>query len=207
MTKSKIIRQLANDEISLETALKRLMIISTDIGNKDLYSWSIKELNGYNESDVVPQYRILESNYILYTGINGSFQVNKQPLPITYFPENAQENIRVNKIRHGVGTLTYFSGNEDGDIIIDLTRYAGHIFKTSGIQCVSIKQQFSKAEFLQILDRIKVLLLEIYIKLDNTLGCLDELDIEPDKEKQNELETMNDNISSLIYCDGKGAEL
>ena len=47
MAKSKIIKELANKEISLEVAFNRLLIIASDIGNTDLIDWATNELNGY----------------------------------------------------------------------------------------------------------------------------------------------------------------
>lgn len=44
MAKSKIIRELANKEISLEVAFNRLLIIASDIGNTDLIDWATNEL-------------------------------------------------------------------------------------------------------------------------------------------------------------------
>ena len=42
-----MIKQLANNEIDLEVALSRLMIIASDINNEELYKWAESELNGY----------------------------------------------------------------------------------------------------------------------------------------------------------------
>ena len=47
MAKSKIIKELANNDISLEVALNRLMIIASDIENEELSQWAERELNGY----------------------------------------------------------------------------------------------------------------------------------------------------------------
>lgn len=207
MAKSIVIKQLANDEISLETALRRLMIISSDIGNEELYSWSVKELNGYTKDDNIPIYRIIESANIKYTGFNGRCQITNQPLPVSCFPKIDLDSIVVTKFREGVGTLALFSKEQDKTIGIDLTHYAGHIEKTTGVKCISITKYFCTSDFQQILDKIKTLLLEIYIKLDKTLGCLDSQDIEPDKKEQKSIEKLNADISKLIYYDGQGEEI
>lgn len=207
MAKSIVIKQLANDEISLETALRRLMIISSDIGNEELHSWSVKELNGYIDDDNVPNYRTIKTTNITYTGFNGRCQVTNMPLLITSFPEKDRNKILINQIYEGIGTMVLFSSKEDSSVGINLTRYAGYIAKTTGIQCVSIMQQFSSSDFQQILDKIKTLLLEIYINLDKNLGCLDDLDIEPGEKAQLDITKMNADISRLIYYDGKGEEI
>ena len=46
MAKSKILKELANNEVPLDVALKRLLIICDDLDYKELFSWAEKELNG-----------------------------------------------------------------------------------------------------------------------------------------------------------------
>ncbi len=50
MAKSRIIKELANNEISLEVAFNRLLIIASDIENEELINWATNELNGYSSS-------------------------------------------------------------------------------------------------------------------------------------------------------------
>lgn len=40
MAKSKIIKELANKEVSLEVAFNRLLIIASDLNNDDLVNWA-----------------------------------------------------------------------------------------------------------------------------------------------------------------------
>lgn len=44
MAKSKIIKDLANNQISIEVALQRLMIIASDLDNEELLAWAEAEL-------------------------------------------------------------------------------------------------------------------------------------------------------------------
>lgn len=57
MAKSKIIKELANKEISLEVAFNRLLIIALDIRNTALIDWATNELNGYSNDSKIPKYR------------------------------------------------------------------------------------------------------------------------------------------------------
>lgn len=65
MVKSKVIKELANNEISLEVALNRLLIISSDINNEELALLAEKELSGYLTDDVVPDYRVVKYTQIV----------------------------------------------------------------------------------------------------------------------------------------------
>jgi len=79
MAKSKIIKGIANKEISLEVAFNRLLIIASDIGNQDLIDWATNELNGYPNQAQIPSYRKSGLGQIIYSGINGTFQITAQP--------------------------------------------------------------------------------------------------------------------------------
>lgn len=48
ITKSKIIKEPANKEISLKVTFNRLLIVTSNIGNTDLIDWAINKLNGYS---------------------------------------------------------------------------------------------------------------------------------------------------------------
>lgn len=61
MAKSKIIKELANNGILFEVAINRLLIIASDINNKELAQWAEKELNGYSSKDVIPPYRVIKN--------------------------------------------------------------------------------------------------------------------------------------------------
>ena len=47
MAKSKLIKDIVLDKISLETALQRLLIITYELNNTELENWIQSELNGY----------------------------------------------------------------------------------------------------------------------------------------------------------------
>ena len=83
MAQSKIIKELVSNEISLEEALNRLLIIASDIENDELAQWVENELNGYSDSAELPAYRVIDigDTYFVYSGINGRFKVENAPLP------------------------------------------------------------------------------------------------------------------------------
>lgn len=85
MAKSKIIKELANNQISMEVALQRLMIIASDLGNEELLTWTETELQGYSPSDTLPEYRNIHSTYFVYSGINGGSKLRTVRLPSQTF--------------------------------------------------------------------------------------------------------------------------
>lgn len=69
MAKSKILKELANNEITIDVALSRLLIISRDIDNSELLLWANNELTGYKRKEELPEYRKVRSNLFTYSGI------------------------------------------------------------------------------------------------------------------------------------------
>ena len=199
MAKSKVIKELANNEITLEVALNRLMIIASDIENDELSKWAEKELNGYSPDDVVPDYRVVKNTQILYSGINGRYQVKRIPLPLREILGEKSETFYVN-IFDGIGSIeNYIKGTMEGEFMRDLTYFAGEVDSRTGIKCTSISQIIPSNAFEDILNVVKTTLLKVLIKLDKSYGNLDDLDIDTSDKTSEEIEKINTTINHVIY--------
>lgn len=198
MAKSKIIKELANKEISLEVGFNRLLIIASDIGNYDLIDWATNELNGYSNESKIPTYRKSKMGHIIYSGINGHLQVKNQPLPLSALDKEIVEYLSVNPFYHDIATIERFAFGDNGNIGLDLTEFAGNVYKNTKIQCISISMNFPKEVFLGIVSTIRTKLIRILIELDKEFGCLDDLDIDT-SEKQ--LKNLTDKLNVIIYED------
>lgn len=199
MAKSKVIKELASNEISLEVALNRLLIIASDIENEELAQWVENELNGYPAGAELPAYRIVDNTYFVYSGINGRFQVKNAPLPLYEIlgVDKGQYSFR---IFDGVNSLTtqmtgeYKYGR-------DLTALAGIILAKTGISCTSITQLVPQNAIENVISAIKSKLLKVLIKLDKEYGCLDELDIDITEKDPEEVRKINAMIINYIFED------
>lgn len=198
MAKSKIIKEIANKEISLEVAFNRLLIIASDIGNQDLIDWATNELNGYQNNEKVPKYREGNMGHIIYSGFNGRLQVTNQPLPLSALDKEIIEYLSVNSFNQDIATIERFAFGDSGNISLDLTDLAGNVYRNTQIQCISISMNFPKEVFLGILSTIRTKLLTVFLELDKELGCLDDLDIDIEGKKLKEL---NNKLNIIIYED------
>lgn len=202
MAKSKLVKELANNETSLEIALSRLLIISEDINNTELFQWASNELNGYDHIDSVPSYRIVKNAIYKYSGINGSFKVTNCPLDFeAYFPDKEKDNFYI-PVYDGIKTIeSYVNGNDDTTFGRDLTFAAPIIYKKSGIQCSSITQVVPKNFFESVVNSVRTTLLKVLIKLDKEYGSIDDLDIDVSKKTEKEIRSTNFQINKLILYD------
>ncbi|CVI67899.1 hypothetical protein BN3660_01021 [Eubacteriaceae bacterium CHKCI004] len=201
MAKSKIIKEFANNEISLEVALNRLIIIASDIENDELAQWAENELNGYHEASKLPVYRIIENTRFLYSGINGNLNVTNAPLQLT-------EIIGADKlddkfyIFDGVESLISFVNSQNKyEYAKDLTAYAGIVRAKTGVLCTLIKQVIPINEIVNIISTIKSKLLKVLIALDKEYGCLDKLDIDITHKDPKKVRKINSIIINYIYED------
>ena len=188
MAKSKIIKELANKEVSLEVAFNRLLIIASDLNNDDLINWATNELNGYSKDSKIPKYREGKMGHIVYSGINGRMQVNNQPLPLSIFDKEPLDYIKVNYFDQDIATIEQ----------LDLTDLAGIVHKKTSILCLKITMQFPKEIFIGLLSTIRTKLLKVFIELDKEFGCLDDLDVDTNTK---DLKEINNKLNIIIFED------
>ena len=204
MTKSNVIKNLAENTISVETALNRLLVISVDINNSELHEWAKHELLGYDTLEKLPDYREKTSQYIEYSGVTGNFQVTNAPLPLSLFPEKYHKNITTVNFVEGIATIEQNANNVSrAHYILDLTQYAGIIAEETSdkIQCASISLVIPKSYYQEILNNVKTRLIEIFIRLEKEFGNLDSLDIDTTGRSKGEVNKINKQINVNIHTE------
>lgn len=98
MPKSKIIKDLANGTVDIETSLNRLFLLASDIGDSRIMTWVENELQGYSSDEKLPEYRIQKSYMLRYSGLNGNYQVNNVTLQPELFPPERLNEITVIRV-------------------------------------------------------------------------------------------------------------
>lgn len=179
MAKSKVLKELANNDIALDVALKRLLLICNDLNYTELFSWAEKELNGYSSDEAIPEYRNLGIGQIRYSGIKGSMsshlKLTNQPFPIQWIPKSFMDFVCTNYERSTIGNIVD-RAKSDSRYSADLTSLASMI--NVGIAFTSITQQFDPSHYTEIVNKVSNILLKIFMKLDKEYGNLDELDVD-----------------------------
>lgn len=207
MVKSQIIKDLAQDKITIESALRRLLVISYELDNSELQKWIENELNGYTNNSIIPDYRKNVTYMIMYSGYNASTLIRQQPLSESYFDKELQDIIKTRVIKDGVNILEN-SIKSKSEIIFNLIDFAGVVSHNSGglIRCIRLEQIISKTTFLQILSNVKTKSIQLLLELEKEFGLLDDLDIDLSDKSKDELREVNDKITNKIYFNGKSEE-
>lgn len=202
MAKSKVIKELANNEISMEIALNRLLVIASDLDNNELADWAEAELRGYKTGDALPSYRQTKSMQFIYSGINGSFQVKNSPFTYLSIIQEHVPNAFDVRITDSISALqNAVDKAETQSYYRDFTYLSGYVYDETGIQCTHIRQKIPINCFQNILGEIKARLLKVFLKLDKEYGCLDELDIDTSTKTTEDVEQINRTVNNYIYID------
>ncbi|PAO73875.1 hypothetical protein CCE06_08595 [Streptococcus agalactiae] len=207
MAKSQIIKDIALDNISLESALHRLLVITYSLKNEELRLWIERELNGYSEEHTIPNYRKNISYMILYTGFNASTQVTNQPLSESYFTKEIREILENRVILDGINTVEEIL-KKDREPSYNLIECAGMVNKNSNgyIKCVRLEQVLSRTNFSELISNVKFRIIEILLDLEQQFGVLDNLDIDTSDKTKDELSKVNAEITRKLYFDGSSGE-
>lgn len=208
MAKSQIIKDIALDNISLESALHRLLVITYSLRNEELHLWIENELNGYSEEHLVPSYRKNVSYIIRYTGFNANTQVINQPLSESFFTKEVREILENRVIRDGINTVEEILRN-DREPSYNLIECAGMVSKNSNgyIKCIRLEQVLSRTNYSELISNVKFRIIEILLDLEQEFGVLDNLDIDTSDKTEDEISKVNDEITKKLYFDGNSGEI
>ena len=200
MTNSQLIKDIAQQSISIEEGLERLLIISYPLDNKDIKSWIVNELNGFSAPDRIPSYRKNPSYEIKYSGINGPFKVDNQILPFGCLPNSLIDEINKITINENI---SFVQNNtvENHYAGMNLMQYAKTVYDNSGIQCYNIRLIINASSFVKIISNVKTKLILILLELEKQFGNLDNLDIEVNDMSENDGNNLKEKIKKIEYDD------
>lgn len=183
MPKSQIIIDAVNGDVPIEKSLKRLQVLAHDVHNDELERWAENELTGYLGTDDVPGYRRTKSLNITYSGFNLLVQVNNVPLPVGCLSSDTLDEIADVPIREDILSVQKLSEADPGGYR-DLSFLAGEVFnKSSGIQCVSIRQLVPSSAYGKVLAEVNNRIIKALMMLEDQHGKLDKLGIKVDVSK------------------------
>lgn len=205
MAKSQLIKDLATNKISLEEALQRLLVITSELNNEELNKWILGELNGYSIETELPSYRKNIASHLVYSGINGPYKVTNVALPLNFLSEDIREIVKQTPLRTSIRGIEKML-ELDGKLGMDLMDLAGDIYKNTGIGCYKIFKEYSRISIEEVVSNVKNKLLLFLIDLEKEFGNLDNMDIDlgiiTDEQSQKIKKTVNriyyDNTDEII---------
>lgn len=199
MPKSQIIKDIVEDNVSLEKSLTRLLVLAKDVKNKQLAQWAENELNGYKKTDEVPDYRHVKSSVIQYNGFNGNFQVQNISLPTGWIRPEIMKSISAVTIYDGIRNIEDIASSQNG-AYRDYTELAGEIGAATNneVICTSIRQMLVPSIYQRICAEVKNKMIHILMELEKAFGSLDTLGVNISDKRPVQVEAINDKLNRTI---------
>lgn len=209
MAKSKILKELANNEVSLDIALQRLILLASDLNDEKLSLWADKELAGYQKDDELPEYRKVWVGNVLLSGIKGNaynrIEYKKMSVPLRSYIEDKERLSKICTIKmlEPIANIIQKANSPiDTNFSRSMMELNGLIWEHEEISCSAIEQPMQPPQFADIVAKLKQILLKIFIKLDKEYGNLDDLDIDMTNKPQKQIEGTMKEIRQIIYASG-----
>lgn len=177
MANSKIIKELANGTIDLNTSLKRAKIIFQKIGSIELNQWIKNEIEGYKNLEDVPSYRkvkgCLKGCYIK-DGLN----CKNLLIPLDNVDEEIIKGLTYNSAGQSVYALQQ-AISAGQSFVRRLEPYeCKWLSAKTGRIIYEAEVETDTSEVMNIIPVVENLLLETFLLLEKEFGVLDELDID-----------------------------
>lgn len=208
MAKSQIIKDLANGNVDIQTALKRTKVLLQELDDEMLLKWINSEIEGYSDLDILPEYRIITGElYGQY--LKGSMarhmKYNNVVIPLGNFTEEQKREILTAEITQGISTLKeMIEKNEHGlikPIPPELYPYIAHANDDPYMYITYASVRLNIPQILNIFPKVENKLLDILSYLEKQFGNLDDLDIDIESKTEDELKNVINNISIMLYND------
>lgn len=211
MSKSQIIKDIANSTIDIMTSLKRAKILISALNNNKIIEWINYEISGYPKNSTLPDYRIIKGELIgsYFKGSMAShIKCNNVSIPLGTMPKDLTDKLLSVYLYEGVNSLKYLidMDNESEALLgksipADCFKWFNHYNNDPYLIITSARSIISSHQVLNVLSVIESKLLDALMLLENEFGNLDELDIDTSSKSEKEIKQITDKIEVIFYND------
>ena len=193
-----IIDLAVEDQAPLSVLLRKCLVLSTTLKNEQLKDWVTKELNGYDEKDILPKYRVLDVHSRGH--FRGPFgaAIENQPLPSGILREEHRDLATKAYLRQPIAAyeLLLQKADIDGglraDWSPDLTRHYQSKF-ISDYGLVAAWQDIPVSSLASVGDTIRNRILSFALEIKEALDIADD-DLAAVPKEQ-----VNQHVTTIIY--------
>jgi len=195
-----IIEILSSDSGKLSDALIKTKVLLHKIGHKELVPWVNNELNGYPDTDSVPEYRVLPAE-VLVNAANIAWQLNSHHIPLGHLSEKHRESIETARMDQSLAALETFAEKDENHLQAHIPMESYGILGKGldkSFHISSAWSQISHTSVMQILIQVRSRLLDFVLDLSDQFPS--ELNEEEVKERIDSLDAGN-LFNSAIFGD------
>lgn len=209
----RIINELIDTEAPLESPLLKTKVLARRIGHTELENWVQNELDGYENPELIPEYR-KSGAQLRGTIINGNRQYNDQPLVIVGLKRELGEFLTSTDFTSSISTLRsmYAKRGPTGELEQVLPaeishfieeNYRNKIGRNPYLQLISARKIISSDQINEVLNAVRMRLLNFMLDLDEKFGNQTNLEEMAKKESKKEIDQIfNQTITNINTGDG-----
>ncbi|PHS38344.1 MAG: hypothetical protein COB07_08620 [Sulfurovum sp.] len=183
-----IIEILSSENCNLENALIKTKILLHKMGEKSLLTWVNQELNGYDDTESVPDYRKIQ-NIVVGSFQNYTTRYTNHPIPIMHLKDKELDFFTIMKFSDSISTIEHLSKSDDTLYFSLELEFAPLLTKTlvSSLNVTSLKRQVAKSQILGILTQIRSRLLDFILDISEKIP--EDISDKDIKSKSKEIDT------------------
>lgn len=178
-----IINELIDAEKSLSNPLLKTAFLAHKIKNVQLSEWVNSELKGYNDETTLPPYRKIKAN-IRGTFINVNIKYTNQPVPLSGFDPEMEQQLRQLNFFQSITTLEQMKENSSKTILAhpfsaEMVGIIGKNWIEYGnpyLQLISCEKYIDGTASNEIVARVRASLLEFMFKIDTEFGDITKIE-------------------------------
>lgn len=165
-----LLREIQSDvgvpESDVTTVLRKCKILASRLGSNELAQWVAWELDGYPNSQSIPDYRRLTITYFA-TFVNAAWRVGRAAIPPQIVPPEQQESFTSLEFRDGIAKADTFARSKNA---ISVAR-PGLEFAVQGkmypeMECQSVWGEIAPVEFQQVLSAVRNRILDFSLSIE-----------------------------------------
>jgi AbiTii len=165
-----LLRDIQNDLASasgdVTTVLRKCKILAARLGSDEFAQWVERELNGYPDSQPIPDYRRLTIQHYA-SFMNVAYTIPQTPVPLEFVPQKYREAFTRIKFGEGIAKACTFMRGKNGAII----QKPDLIFALQGkmypdMNCQGVWGVVPANEFEQLVSAVKNRVLDLVLKIE-----------------------------------------
>ena len=161
--------EILEEGISVPVILRKAKVLATQLDSDELGAWVSGELDGYDDAEKLPDYRVL-STAAAGRWTNGYWTVKNRAVPMFEIDdEELKKALTTFPVLQGIRTVESLAadlGERKFMISPDVTALVNHHVKEGGYGYTSLHYSVSPHHFEQILDTVRNRLLDFVLELD-----------------------------------------
>jgi hypothetical protein len=163
-----LLREIQNDiaraDGNVAALLRKCKILAARLGSREFAEWVKWEIQGYPDSQPIPEYRKLAVTY--YASFrNSAWTASDQPIPIYIVPEKYREAFQVQEFHEGIAKAEPLT--KDGATMLRpelIPSVQGKIYPQ--MNCYSVYGRISGGDFLQLISAVKSRILDFVLEIE-----------------------------------------